>query len=291
MILPALALSLALSGAPQAAVAASTSQTAGPQDPSVAAAATLSDVVVTARQRQAVREFVRDLSVSEQSGGQLGRFDRTVCPGVMGVRNPYAQALNDQIARMAMALELRVGEPGCKPNILVIAGANAQQLSEMIDAFPAGLEADSRAGRRGRLSLERLRHPRPVRWWHQVAYRPTSVASRLTAPEITDVVRSVVLLDMERVGSVNFEALADYVGMVALARLNADADVSEHDTILNLFENQDTRRDFVGLTAWDADYLQAIYRAPADGYRWQQESFAVWRMMRHRDSGLDDGQP
>lgn len=291
MILPALALSLALSGVPQAAVGASTSQTTGPQDPSAAAGTTLSDVVVTGRQRAAVRAFVRDLSASEQRDGQLGRFDRMVCPGVMGVRNAYAQALNDQIARMAMALELRVGEPGCKPNILVIAGANAQQLSEVIDAFPAGLEADPRAGRHSPVSLARLRQPRPVRWWHQVAYRPTGVASRLIAPESTDIVRSVVLLDMELVGSVNFEALADYVGMVALARLNADADVSGHDTILNLFESQATRRDIAGLTAWDADYLQAIYRAPVDGYRRQQEGHVVWRMMRQRGSEVDDGQP
>lgn len=291
MILPALALSLALSGAPQTAPRASAPETARPQDPSAAASTTLADVVVTGRQREAIREFVRDLSVSDQRGGPLGRFDRMVCPGVMGVRNAYAQALNDQIARMAMALELRVGEPGCKPNILIIAGANAQQLSEVIDAFPAGLEADPRAGRHSRVSLERLRHPRPVRWWHQVAYRQTGVASRLTAPESMDIVRSVVLLDMEQVGSVNFEALADYVGMVALTRLNADADMSAHDTILNLFENRDTRREFAGLTAWDADYLQAIYRAPGDGFRWQQESYAVWRMMRHRGPDPDGDQP
>ncbi len=291
MILSALAaISLALSGAPQAAPQASTPQTAGPQDPP-SAPTTLGDVVVTGRQREAIRAFVKDLSVSEQRDGQLGRYDRMVCPGVMGVRNVYAQALNDQIARMAFALGLRVGEPGCKPNILVIAGANAQQLTRMIEAFPPGLEADPRAGRHSRVALERLHEPRPVRWWHQVAYTPTGVASRLTAPERTDIVRSVILLDMEQIGSVNFEALADYVGMVALARLNADADVSGQNTILNLFEDQDSRRAFVGLTTWDADYLQAIYLAPRDAYRWQQENHTVWRMMRRRDSEAGDGQP
>lgn len=293
MILSALALSTVLAGA--------TLQTptpvdvppraSAPQDPPSAEPAILEDVVVTARQREAIREFVTDLSVAEDPDGQLGRFDRMVCPGVMGVRNTYARALNDQIARMAIALGLRVGEPGCKPNILVVAGSNARQLSAMVEAFPPGLQSDGRVSRHGPVSLDRLRQPRPVRWWHEVAYSQTGLASRAAAPEQTDIVRSVILLDMEQIGSVNFEALADYVGMVALARLNADADVSGRDTILNLFENQDSRRAFSGLTQWDADYLQAVYRAPRDANRWQQESYMVWRMMRRPGSDAEDSQP
>lgn len=291
MVLLALALSAALSGAPQAAPGASPPPPSGPQVAAPAPQATLEDVVVTGRQRDAIREFVTSLSASEQDDGQLGRFDRTVCPGVMGLRNAYAQAMNDQIARMAVALELGVGEPGCKPNILVIAGANARQLSTIIDAFPARLESDPRAGRHSGVALERLHEPRPVRWWHQVSYTQTAVASRLTAPERTEIVLSVILLDMAQIGSVNFEALADYVGMVALARLNADADVSGQDTILNLFEDETSRRAFTGLTAWDADYLHALYRAPRDAYRWQQESDTVWLMMRRRGSEADSDQP
>lgn len=288
MILPALALSLALLSAPQAAPQVSVRPTES-QDPS-SATTTLGDVVVTGRQREAIREFVEQLSVAEQRDGQLGRFDRLVCSGVMGIRGAHAQSLNDRIARMAMALGLRVGEPGCKANILVVAAANAEQLSRIVDAFPPGLESDPRAGRHSRVAMGRLREPRPVRWWHQVAYTQTGIASRLAAPEQTEIVRSVILLDMERIGSVNFEALADYVGMVALARLNADADLSGQESILNLFESEDSRRDFEGLTTWDADYLQAIYRAPRDGYRWQQESSAALRMMRRRSSPAEGDQ-
>lgn len=290
MIPSALALFLALSGPPQAAPGGTTLQTPPRQDPP-SSATTLEDVVVTSRQREAVRGFVTELSVSEHRDGQLGRFDRLVCPGVMGMRSAHAQALNDQIARMAMALELRVGEPGCKANILIIAAANAEELSRIVETLPTGLEADPRAGRHSRVALSRLHEPRPVRWWHQVVYIPTGVASRVRTPERTEIARAIVLLDMERIGSVNFEALAGYVGMVALARLNADANLSGQNTILNLFESEDTRRDFQGLTTWDADYLQAIYRAPQDGFRWQQESHAVWRLMQPRTSAGDGGSP
>lgn len=258
-------------------------------DPAVseqpAQATQIEDVVVvgrSARARAAVADFVSGVSASEGRRGQIGRFERRVCSGVVGMRPDYAQVLNDRIARVALALELRVGEPGCKPNILVIAAPDANQINALIDAAPNTFESYANTIERGDNAMRAVRAPRPVRWWHQVEFVETGErSSRLRAAGRTDIRRALVLLDMQQIGAVNFGALSDYVAMVSLARLNPEADVTGQTTILNLFQDPDTRRDNQGLTQWDADYLEGVYGSPRyAAVRRQQESDIVWQMLR-----------
>lgn len=251
-----------------------------PEDPE--AVAELGEVMVDGRTREIVRSFVSDVSVSRGRRGQLARFDRSVCPGVIGIRPDYAQVLNDRIARVALALDLRVGGPGCRPNILIVAAADAEELSAYIDLAPNTFEHYAETLERKTEALADIRRPRPVRWWHQTQLVMTGDSlSRLRSPNRTDIRKALILLDMEQIGTVNFGALSDYVAMVALARLNPDAEVSGLSTILNLFENAETRQADMGLTPWDADYLQALYGADRNlAVRRQHEAHIVWQMMR-----------
>jgi hypothetical protein len=256
----------------------------------------LEDVVVEGRRaqtRDAVAAFVRDVSQSDGRRAQLARFDRRVCPGVVNLRPDYAQVLNDRIARVALALELRVGDPGCVPNILIVAAANAAEIDALIDAAPNAFEAYARTIEGGTAAIERVREPRPVRWWHQVEFVDTNERwSRLRAAGRTDIRRALILLDMEQIGPVNFGALSDYVAMVALVRLRPDADVSGQPTILNLFEDADSRRSNYGLSQWDANYLESVYGAPRYArQRRQQEADIVWQMMRRPDSAPANAPP
>lgn len=271
--------------APPATPKPETAATAAPQDQ--IPTAELGEVVVEGRTREVVRAFVADVSVSNSRRGQLARFDRRVCPGVIGMRPDYAQVLNDRIARIALVLGLQIGEPGCRPNILIVAAADAEQIAGHIDAAPNTFERYAETVERRNEALASIRRPRPVRWWHQTEQLVTETSrSRLRSPARTDIRRALILLDMEQIGTVNFGALSDYVAMAALARLNPDADVSGQSTILTLFESAESRRDDVGLTQWDADYLQALYGAERHyAVRRQQEADIVWRMMRRPGAG------
>lgn len=77
---------------------------------------------------------------------------------------------------------------------------------------------------------------------------------------------ALVIVDTRRIEGKPAGAVADYVAMASLAQLNADADMSAHPTVLNLF------RDGGGpdaMTNWDHAYLRALYatRRNASGLR------------------------
>jgi len=284
---------MSLAGIMAALVSAATLQAsnaqsvAEPQEPE----STLADVVVTGRTRAAVREFVADLTMGDVPDRQIARFDRFVCPGVTGMRPRFAQAVNDQIARVAYALRLNVGEPGCHPNILVVAAANEAQLSATIDDLAPGRDLDNDVSRYGSASVRRLRDPKPVRWWHQTRYVSQNQGSRLNEPGRVELTAAVVLLDMEKVGDVNVDALIDYISVVALASINPDASFAGRDSVLGLFESTESRLSSPGLTSWDADYLQSLYAAPRDGRRSDQEAYVAWRMMRRDASDAEVAGP
>jgi hypothetical protein len=82
-------------------------------------------------------------------------------------------------------------------------------------------------------------------------------ASRLRTQIRDDMVRSIIIVDVDRLGGANLVQLADYLALVALAQVDAEADTSAFPTILNLFA--DPASAPAGLTDWDRSYLTALY--------------------------------
>ena len=243
--------------------------------------------VTGVRMREAVRRFVADVSVTDRRRDQLGRFDRQLCSGVVNLRPEYAQVLNDRIARIAGGLRLRIGQPGCRPNVLIIFTADADVLLPiLIEANPAGFAYYVEGNGDRKRALRDFMEPRPVRWWHATEVEMTEPSrSRLRAPHQTIIRRALVIVDTRMVGQVNFGALSDYIGMAALARLNPEASLEGTPTILNLFADGDiSRTEMTGLTSWDVDYLHGLYEAPRLAInRRFQEGDITWNMMRRGD--------
>ena len=99
---------------------------------------------------------------------------------------------------------------------------------------------------------------------------------------------TIIIVDMSKTGSVPFGALADYISMVALAQVDAEADLAGQSTILNLFDAPDV---VGGLTDWDKDYLAALYAAPNDrSSAEQQENGVVRTLVRERRARETTGQ-
>lgn len=301
----ALALQTAPAAEPVAQPAAAQPQpsaAAAPATPPLAddSTTTVSEVVVVASPIEALRSFVGEIS-APASEGQLARWDRKICPGVLGLSARHAAYLNDRLAVAAYRVGLDVGEPGCRPNIFIGFTRDAGALAADIVKDNPGLvdKYGQEGGTRGRRALrDFVETPRPVRWWHvtrtvtsdgfvvrpgeQVTVRSAGRVSRTTRQDFD---RMIVLVDTSKVGVVRFGALADYVAMVALAQVDPTADTEGYSTILNLFADRDAGREPPeALTDWDVAYLQGLYQARRDALNDRRQQSDIVRRMREGET-------
>lgn len=248
----------------------------GPQDPP-AAEATLEDVVVEARGlEELVREFVGEVGAPAGRRG-LARWHDRLCVGVVNVRADLGQAVADRVSRAALDLGLDIGEPGCRANAFIVFTADGAALADaMVEesrrAFRIGVDGMDRGS--GALAEFRTLD-QPVRWWQislpvdadtglRAIRLPgddsvpmiNTFASRLNTQIRDDLKKTMIIVDVDRLGSVNLPQLADYLAFVTLVQVDPHADTAGHHTILNLF---DAPASVDGLTEWDISYLRSLY--------------------------------
>lgn len=263
------------------------------QDPGEAT--DLGDVVVEGTLQQRVERFVEEVG-APPPGQRLARWDDLICVGVANMSNRYARFMADRISQRAADLDLTIGEPGCRPNIMVVATSDASGLAaRLIDNNPDGFRPSASSTDLGQDALDRFRTTSsPVRWWH--VSLPVSVdtgeiaanlegeaptvavrdASRLRSNVREDLARVLIILDVSKIGQIGFGALSDYVAMVALAQVDPTADTSGYPSILNLFAD---RSPDAALTDWDRDYLTSLYAARRDRARATQQAREIGSAM------------
>jgi hypothetical protein len=269
-------------------------QTPAPvQDP---APSTLEDVVVEGRTlRSTVDRFVEEI-VAPPVGRAPARWDRTVCVGVANLRREAAQVIVDRVSAIALDAGLEVGEPGCSPNVLVVAGDDGDAMARgLVQATPFAFRPGYAGASGSARALERFQtNGAPVRWWHVAVpvTRDTGVvavrmpgenapvvsqdASRLRTNFQNDLRKAIIVVDLTKAEGVNFQQLGDYVGMVAMAQIDPEAETGAYDTILNLFEPS---HRVAGLTAWDASYLKSLYDAEMNRRLVGQQSGEISQLM------------
>ena len=284
MLVSVFSIALMLAGA-QTAPPASTAQTQPPQE-----ATTLSTVEVEGQRRtayEAARAFTNEIVATPPRRG-LARWWTTerVCPGVVNLQRDVAQALADRISDPAVELGLEIGEPGCTANILIVgADDGAAMATQMFgadrSAFRTGVSGTSLTYRA--LNVFKTSDA-AVRWWQLTlpldartgtltvrtpdseAYpvRQLDRASRLRTQDINVIYRNLVIIDVNRIGTVDVGQLGDYIAMVSLAQVDAEADLSAFDTVLNLFIDP---TGVAGMTDWDRTYLRELYAADLSALR------------------------
>jgi len=262
-----------------------------PQEPP--AAVDLGEIEVTGRPLDAIiRSFVDEVAAPNNRRG-IARWDDRICIGVANLRAEPAQYIVDRVSTVAEDLGVMPGEPGCQPNVIIIASDDPDGLARQLT------EERRRAFRMGGSGMDRggdaleafVASDAPIRWW-QVSmpansetgqratripgecagscdaeginpqdYAPTIsvfAASRLSTQIVDYIFRAVVILDIDQIGGMSGQQLADYVAMVTLAQIDPEADTSRYASILNVFEEPDTAS---GLTEWDQAYLRGLYDA------------------------------
>jgi hypothetical protein len=246
----------------------------------------LEDVVVEpeALERQAA-EFTAEVAQQVRGRG-LARWAGPVCIGVVNFRNEVARGLADGLAQLGGEVGVPIAEAPCSPNIFIVGTDDGRALAE------AWVRRDYRDFRpnlsRAALPPSRLTDfvemEAPVRWW--AISRPTYfdiftgrtiqtsnlsdgpppripiyAKSMTSARTRDDLQRLVVILDVAEMESAPMVDLIAYLGLVAFSQVDMRADMSAHDTVLNLFNGSHSGG---GLTEWDRAYLATLYAAPDD---------------------------
>lgn len=293
---------LYLAAAPEAA---SPPPQAAPQQES-----RLADIVVEGRRIQAAaRAYVEEIG-APPPGTRSGRWNSGICISVTGMQPRYAQYMIDRVAIAALDVGVEVLGPGCRPNVIIMATDDGPGLAdELVKEVGLGFRPSFAGTNLGRSALDHFRTADvPVRWWHvTLAVEPDSgdvVTSRLGqdafmafgggAPLTAwvrdgsrmrsgiryDIAWAIIIIDMEQTGGAPFGALADYVAIAALTQLDPFADMSDVDSVLNLFR---ANSGGSGLTSWDKDYLSALYSSLTNrATEGQQVNDIVWRLTRAR---------
>jgi hypothetical protein len=255
------------------------SQSAAVQDP---VPTDLADVIVEGRVlREEAEAFVDEVAAPARRRG-LARWGGRVCTGVVNLQRDLSQALIDHISRVAVEQGLRVGDPGCRPNVVIIFATDAPALaSALVEADRRAFHLGVGALDRGKTALEAFQTSEaPVRWWHvsmpviggthQRAVRLPGDSGRIYVPgeglvnkgrPISDELNKVIIVvDADRLGGANLRQLGEYLSLVALAQVDPDGETQGLDTVLNVFSDPTIE----GLTPWDRTYLRALYRAPSE---------------------------
>lgn len=276
MLAAALA-SLLVMSAPQQAVSTPV------QDPT-GRVVDLEDIVVEGRSvENLTRDFVGEVAAPARNRG-LARWRNGVCIGVANLKGEAAQYIVDRVSTVAEDLGLRAGNPGCEPNVLIIATTDSNTFTEQfVDRRPRLFRVGGSGMDLGRSAFNRfITVERPVRWWNVSlpvddntgigAFRipgdinaqgapaaPTQnvIASRLSSQIVDDAKRSFIIVDVDKIADVSITQLADYITFVALAQVDPDGDTSGYATILNVFDDPGQTQT---LTNWDMAYLQGLYQ-------------------------------
>lgn len=235
-----------------------------------------------------IRDFVAE--VGQPAGDRnLARWDQRVCVGVMNLETQTAEYIADRVSQVASDLGLQTGDPGCTPNILIIATDQPETLTRTMVDERRRLFFPNASGTTGtRAALERfVKSSAPVKWWTVsapidsatgvIATRmpgycdgtcdsPSSYApiipvhsmSRVTTQIVDNLLTAIVVVDVNQTQNVSAQQLADYIAMVSLAQVRPEADTSRYASILNVFDDPEAS---ASLTDWDTAYLGGLYEA------------------------------
>ena len=251
------------------------------------------DIVVTARERTVIDQFVQNLTDPARSD-QVPRWDLPLCTGIVGLAPKHAVVLNGRIEETARAIGYPVGKEGCRPNAVVLVTRNPEEIAARLRSrYPRTLGQEGRA---------RLRHfadtTQPVRWISQVAELPFDGSpvkdanglangagraigvGRLSGSRLQKSTRTVldnmlVIVDAERLAGLSLGQIGDYLAMVVLARPPLETNAPE-GSILSVF---DQGSSVAGLSDNDRAFLRALYAAP-DSVSAQVQRSAMRKAMK-----------
>jgi hypothetical protein len=248
-------------------------------DPPAAEAAQdpIDTVTVEARKQRELLERQISTYVSEiarhSRAEALARWALPICPLVAGLTFEGGKFVFERISRIAKDAGIPLGPVDCQPNLLVVMTHDPEELLKQWWSDKPRLFNTER----GIQPIERtIRTPAPVRVIYNACSIPSSLSrtmgrhvlehcnqggalgSRLKWSTTRAIYSVIVVVDKRDTQTFEPESLADYVGMISLARIRSDAELGAAPTILRLFEAAPQDRP-QQLSAWDRAFLASLY--------------------------------
>jgi hypothetical protein len=256
------------------ALAAAAVPAAAQADPSPAEAN--QEIVVTGQKdsHKAIADFVKSLTPTGP-GGQLSRFEHSVCPVVYGLAKPQAEAVASRIREVSKSVGIVVGGKGCTPNVVVAATADKR-------VFIEALRHD-RAGFFGDMPPRKIRamenSPEPAAAWQiggplvgadgrELYVDPGSGApvnrtiespSRLTVPVRPQFDAAIVVVEKRALTGLTTTQLADYAALRLLTGADPGRLQSAAPSILHVLQVPLGGEAPITMTEWDYSFLKGFY--------------------------------
>jgi hypothetical protein len=244
------------------------------------------DTVTIEAQRQ--RELKRQISKFVSSAvftymyDSLERWNTPICPLVAGLSKERGEFLLARVSQIARDSRAPLAAEHCKPNLFVVVTDNPDLLVEKWSKRDRGMLSSCN----GMGYVKAFLHSgQPVRAYYNARFSSSdrverdpsmldviglhfdfssnpcvaagAAGSRLTYGAVQALTSVIIVVDSRRTTNLNMGQLADYVAMVGLAQIRADADTGTAPTILRLFREADLRPQ--GLSPWDQSFLYSLY--------------------------------
>ena len=217
------------------------------------------------KNKQEITQVLKRM-IAPTDSGQLARFEKPVCPRVIGLPNDWNQRLERMIRANIVEAKARAGVEGCSVNALVLfvdrpqdllIGLNAREPS-FFDMSPRAFDLFSGAARpvyswrltetygsRGQIlrQLSSLTYQdpttgaiitTPLQPGTKAAYDETG--SRLKTGARDEIELSFAVIDRNRSEGKTLRQLADFATLHLLLEVRPEASAVNGDSILSLFE-------------------------------------------------------
>jgi hypothetical protein len=188
-----------------------------------------------------------------------------ICPLVAGLPHDDGEYMLSRLSRIATAAGVLLAPESCKPNLYVIVSSVPDELItawSKRNHFLFGNESGTKIRRFMTAST-------PVRVWYNVQLTdqdgipcPVSFGIPICPADghfafgtVRDLSSAIMLIDARLAKGISFGQLSAYVAMNGLAEIRPHAKVGAQ----HLAPVHRSQKSPLGLSAWDAAYLKAIY--------------------------------
>ncbi|MBO9714065.1 hypothetical protein [Sphingomonas sp.] len=232
-------------------------------------------VVGSPKWEKRIGDFVGAVSGPNGATDPISRLDGPpACPEATGLSVERNAAITKRMRRIASAAGIKVGAPGCAPNVLLIAAKDKKAMVEALKHDYPIYFVDGRGE-----AVDPPVQPGPVTAWHVervidrrgviVPYNSearyyeleSSIAGSHTHAAVRKVfIGAVIVVELDALVGLSVNQIADYASMRAYADVEpAKLQRLSAPTILSVIAAPDGTVVPDSVTDWDLTYLRALY--------------------------------
>ena len=243
---------------------------------SPAAAGSENEILVQRDLREKAERFVSQVQTPDQNDEPMARFTDPLCVGSAGLPKEAGQAIVDRVSNTALSVGLKIGPPGCPPNIMIV----------FVDGIREAVKQVHSTGSRSIASQAKADVKRIVSEkgdaisWIEVATKSTLgekpytvpndpailnvwTSSNLSMPIRRDILSATVLIELKAVPGRSLLQIADYAAMRALTGAKGRGGLGSQ-SVLSAFTPDGDATAARELTKQDRGYLLGLYKGRSD---------------------------